>query len=87
MVEQLAYRRRDDRDRPAGRPGAASPTGAGTSPLPEGLSEFFPDEVAMIMNCFRREATTLAAAAWTLMHRLPGRRAPVSGRSGRSGRS
>jgi Domain of unknown function (DUF222) len=72
MVVQLAYRRRDDRDRPAGTPGAASTSWAGTSSLPEGLSEFFPDEVAMIMNCSRGEATRFAAVAWALIHRLPG---------------
>ena len=68
---QLAYRRRDDRDRPAGTPGAASSSWSGASSLPEGLSEFLPDEVAMIMNCSRGEATTLTAVAWTLMHQLP----------------
>jgi hypothetical protein len=71
IVVQLAYRRRDDRDRPAGTPGAASPAWAGTSPLPESLSEFFPDEVAMVMNVSRGEATTLTAVAWTLTHLLP----------------
>ena len=71
LIVQLAYRRRDDRDRPAGSPGAASRTWAGASPLPEGLSEFLPDEVAMIMNCSRGEATALTAVAWTLIHSLP----------------
>ena len=40
IVVELAYRRRDDGDRPAGTRGAASPSWSGTSPLPEGLSEF-----------------------------------------------
>jgi hypothetical protein len=71
MIVQLAYRRRDDRDRPAGTPGAASPTWAGAARLPEGVSEFLPDEVAQIMNCSRGEATTLITVAWTLIHRLP----------------
>ena len=71
IVVELAYRRRDDGDRPAGTRGAASPSWSGTSPLPEGLSEFLPDEVAMIMNCSRGEATTLTAVAWTLKHQLP----------------
>ncbi|TFV70780.1 HNH endonuclease [Blastococcus sp. CT_GayMR19] len=71
MIVQLAYRRRDDRDRPAGTPGAASPSWSGTSRVPEGVSEFFPDEVAMIMNFSRGEATTLTAVAWTLIHQLP----------------
>ena len=71
LIVQLAYRRRDDRDRPPGTPGAASHSWAGTSPLPEGLSEFLADEVAMISNCSRSEATTLIAVGWTLIHRLP----------------
>jgi hypothetical protein len=71
LIVELAYRRRDDRDRPAGTRGAASSSWSGTSSLPEGVSEFFPDEVAMIMNCSRGEATTLTAVAWTLRHQLP----------------
>ena len=70
LIVQLAYRRRDDRDRPAGTPGAASPSWAGATALPQGLSEFLPDEVAMIMNCSRGEATTLIAVSWTLIHGL-----------------
>jgi len=71
LIVELAYRRRDDRDRPAGTRGAASPSWSGRGSLPEGVSEFFPDEVAMIMNCSRGEATTLTAVAWTLRHQLP----------------
>lgn len=71
MIVQLAERRRDDRDRPAGTPGAASATWAGPRHLPEGVSEFLPDEVALIMNCSRVEATKLIAVAWTLFHQLP----------------
>ena len=52
-------------------PGAASPSWAGTIPQPEGVSEFFPDEVDMIMNISRAEATGLIAVAWTLIHLLP----------------
>jgi hypothetical protein len=70
LIVELAYRRRDGRDRATGAPGAASPTWAGASSLPEGLSEFLPDEVAMIINCSRGEATTLIAVSWTLIHRL-----------------
>jgi hypothetical protein len=70
LLVELAYRRRDDRDRAAGAPGAASATWAGTTSLPLGLSEFLPDEAAMIMNCSRGEATALIAVAWTLIHRL-----------------
>jgi hypothetical protein len=70
LFVELAYRRRDDRDRPAGTPGAAEPSWAGATSVPQGLSEFLPDEVAMIMNCSRGEATTLIAVSWTLIHRL-----------------
>jgi hypothetical protein len=71
MIVQLAERRRDDLDRPVGTPGAASPAWAGSSPVPEGVSEFFPDELALILNCSRAEATKLTAVAKTLVHRLP----------------
>ena len=37
----------------------------------EGFSEFLPDEVALIMNCSRTEATKLSAAALLLVHHLP----------------
>lgn len=71
MIVQLAVRCSDDRDRPAGVPGAASPSWSGQSPLPAGVSEFFPDELALILNCSRGEATRLTSLAWTLWHRLP----------------
>jgi len=71
MIVHLAIRCGDDRDRPAGVPGSASPTWSGRNPLPEGVSEFFPDELALIMNCSRAEATALTSVAWTLFHRLP----------------
>jgi hypothetical protein len=71
MIVQLAERRRDDRDRPAGTPGAASPSWSGRAHVPDGVSEFFPDELALILNCSRAEATRLTAVAWTLVHRLP----------------
>jgi hypothetical protein len=71
MIATLAARRRDDRDRAPGQPGAAAP--AWTPPVPalEGISEFFADELAMIFNCSRTEATRLAAVSLTLAHRLP----------------
>jgi len=46
MIVQLAARRRDDRDRPAGLPGSASSGWARHIHGLEGLSEFFPDELA-----------------------------------------
>jgi len=71
MIVQLATRCSDERDRRAGLPGAASPSWSGPSSLPEGVSEFFPDELALIMNCSRSEAHRLTTVAWTLFHRLP----------------
>jgi hypothetical protein len=71
MLAQLAARRRGDRDRAPGRPGAAVPGWATASWVLEGCSEFLPDEVALIMNCSRAEATKLAEAALLLVHRLP----------------
>jgi hypothetical protein len=70
MVVHLAIRCSSDRDRPTGVPGAASPTWSDRNPLPEGVSEFFPDELALVMNCSRGEATRLISVAWTLFHRL-----------------
>jgi hypothetical protein len=39
-------------------------------PLP-GVSEFFPDELALALNCSRAAATTLAEHSLTLLERLP----------------
>jgi Domain of unknown function (DUF222) len=71
MVAQLAVRRRDDRDPAPGQPGAAVPGWTRTSWVLEGFSEFLPDEVAMIMNCSRAEASKLTEAALLLVHRMP----------------
>lgn len=71
LVAGLAVRRRDDRDRAPGQPGAAVPGWTRTSWVLEGYSEFLPDEVALIQNCSRTEATRLAEAALTLVHRMP----------------
>lgn len=71
MVTQLAFSRRADRDRPADRPGAAVPGWAESSWVLEGFSQFLPDEVALINNCSRGEATRFLTVALTLTHRLP----------------
>jgi hypothetical protein len=71
MVAQLAVRRRADRDRAPGQPGAAVPGWTTVSWVLEGFSEFLPDEVALIMNCSRAEATRLTEAALILVHRMP----------------
>ena len=70
MVAQLAARRRDTLDRVPGQPGAAAPGWATTSWVLNGFSEFLPDEVALIMNCSRAEATKLTEAALVLVHGL-----------------
>ncbi|SFF23746.1 HNH endonuclease signature motif containing protein [Blastococcus tunisiensis] len=62
LVAELAVRRPDSADRRPGEPGAASPDwapGPGGEQVP-GVSEFFVDELAMIGNCSRTAATTLA---------------------------
>ena len=71
MIAALAARRSDDRDRAPGQPGAAAPRWAPPVPALEGTSEFFPDELAMIFNCSRAEATRLAVVSLTLTRRLP----------------
>ncbi len=60
-------------DRRSGRAGAASPDWApdqGDEPLPD-VSEFFPDELALIMRCSRAAAITAAEVSVTLVERLP----------------
>jgi hypothetical protein len=72
VVASFARDRTDATDRPAGFPGAASPEWApdqGEDRLPK-VSEFFPDELALILNCSRAEATSLAEVALTLVERL-----------------
>jgi hypothetical protein len=71
LVAQLAARRRDDRDRDPGRPGAAAPGWTTASWVLDGFSEFLSDEVALIMNCSRADATKLTEVALMLVHRLP----------------
>ena len=52
------------------RPGSA-PDGAAEGPIP-GTSEFFVDELAMILNCSSRSAARKAAEAQLLTRRMPG---------------
>jgi hypothetical protein len=73
VAAAFARDRTDADDRPSGTTGAASPAWApdqGEDRLP-GVSEFFPDELALILNCSRAEATSLAEVALTLVERLP----------------
>lgn len=71
MVAQLAARRLDTLDRLPGTPGAAAAGWSAPSWVLEGYSEFLPDEVALLMNCSRTEASRLIEAALLLVHWLP----------------
>jgi hypothetical protein len=60
-------------DRRAGTAGAASPhwaTAPEDDPLPE-VSEFFPEELALTLNCSRAAALSLGDVSVTLVERLP----------------
>ena len=73
LLTELAGRRPDTTDRQIGEPGASSPDwapGPGREPAP-GVSEFFADELAVILNCSRTAATTLADSSLLLTGRLP----------------
>jgi hypothetical protein len=73
VAASFARDRTDADDPHPGSAGAASPEWAhdqGEDRL-GGVSEFFPDELALILNCSRAEATTLAEVALTLVERLP----------------
>ncbi|MCZ2861184.1 HNH endonuclease signature motif containing protein [Blastococcus sp. VKM Ac-2987] len=73
LICELAGRRPDSADRQVGEPGAASPdwvAGAGHPPA-AGVSEFFADELAMVLNCSRAEATTHIELCTTLVRHLP----------------
>ncbi|MGY2085989.1 DUF222 domain-containing protein, partial [Blastococcus sp. SYSU DS0539] len=73
LICELGARRPDSSDRQLGEPGAASPDwlpGPGNPPA-AGVSEFFADELAMVLNCSRAEATTQAELSTTLVGHLP----------------
>ena len=67
-IAELAARRPATADPRPGTPGAAAER---DDLLPDGVSEFFPDELAMILNCSRTRATVLAATSQTLVSTLP----------------
>ncbi|MGY1785754.1 DUF222 domain-containing protein [Geodermatophilus sp. SYSU D00698] len=60
-----------DLDPAPGTPGARRGSWAPDAELP-GVSEFFPAELAMVLNCGRLAAAQLAHRAWTYRERLPG---------------
>jgi hypothetical protein len=70
LVVGLAADRPASDDRRSGTPGAASGEWAAEL-LDASVSEFFPDELALILNCSRAEATQLWERCSTLRRRLP----------------
>jgi len=70
LVVGLAIDRPARGDRQRGQVGAASGEWAAQL-LDEGVSEFFPDELALILNCSRASATQLWERSTTLLRRLP----------------
>ncbi|MCU1671539.1 MAG: endonuclease [Blastococcus sp.] len=68
LVLGLAADRPEMLDRAPGEPGARVGVG---SPVP-GASEFFTEELAVVLNCSRRSAERLAADSFVLVKRLPG---------------
>jgi len=71
LVNALAARRPDSADRELGEPGAASDSWLPAREPVSGISEFFADELAVVLNCSRTAATVLADTAWVLVERLP----------------
>ncbi|GAB3352903.1 HNH endonuclease signature motif containing protein [Modestobacter lapidis] len=73
LVTTFADRRPLTLDRSPDDPGAASPgwPPAPGQEAPAGVSEFFADELALVLNCSRAGATTLADHSMTLLNRLP----------------
>ncbi len=73
LVVGFADRRPDSADREVGEPGSAGDgwlPGPGWEPV-AGVSEFFADELAVVLNCSRTAATVLADTSWVLVERLP----------------
>ena len=74
LVMGLAALRPADEDPAPGEPGAASPAWKSSwdwATVALGVSEFFCDELAMILNCSRSAATTLFEQSATLLGRIP----------------
>jgi hypothetical protein len=67
-IAELAARSSASTDRRPGTPGAAAER---DERLPDDVSEFFPDELAMVLNCSRTRATLLTATSQTLVSSLP----------------
>src|SRR4051812_10842991 len=74
LVMGLAARRPAEQDPVPGEPGAASPVWPSSwdwATVALGVSEFFCDELAIILNCSRSVATTLFEQSATLLARIP----------------
>ncbi|MGK5169840.1 hypothetical protein [Geodermatophilus sp. CPCC 205761] len=66
LVAGLAADRPDSVDRRPEQPGAAAPEDPAGPVRPPGVSEFFADELAMVLRCSRTAATVLTEQATTL---------------------
>ncbi|MGY1777467.1 DUF222 domain-containing protein [Geodermatophilus sp. SYSU D00804] len=71
LVLRLAEARPADTDPAPGTPGARRGSWAPDAELP-GVSEFFPAELALVLNVGRGTASHLAHRAWTYRSHLPG---------------
>ena len=70
LVVRLAELRPDHLDVSSGRPGAAADGWVSGQAFP-GISEFFVDELAAVLNCSRRYAQDLASTSLVLRRQLP----------------
>jgi hypothetical protein len=66
LVAAFAADRPASLDRRPGEPGAAADADAEDDAAPAGVSEFFPDELALTLNCARATASALTEHALTL---------------------
>jgi hypothetical protein len=71
LILRLAELRPDVDDRQPGSPGARSRSWRKTDPELAGVSEFFPDELAQVLNLGRGAATFRARRAHTWRENLP----------------
>src|SRR3954468_16501981 len=67
----FAAHRTDEEDPPAGSPGARSRDWRGSDPEFPGVSEAFPQELALVLGVGRGTAAHKLRRAWTLRHSLP----------------
>jgi hypothetical protein len=77
LIVRMAELTPDAADPPAGHPGARGRGWAPDTMLP-GVSEFFPAELAVVLNCGRGTAAVRARRAWTLRESLPATRAAMA---------